>query len=104
MRFIKPLTIAALLTASIAGANASPFNANVSFNALEDATTATVLTVNPAEAASLAIDVDTDSLQQTIQNNRFLLRSVQAQGFALDQIVGLDATDDGGSSVTLYAM
>ncbi|MEQ9637274.1 MAG: hypothetical protein RLW68_14455 [Devosia marina] len=104
MRFIKPLTIAALLTASIAGANASPFNANVSFNALDDATTATVLKVNPAEAASLAIDVDTDSLQQTIQNNRFLLRSVQAQGFALDQIVGLDATDGGGSSVTLYAM
>ena len=34
MRFIKPLTVAALLTASIAGANASPFDANVSFNAL----------------------------------------------------------------------
>lgn len=104
MRFTKTIAVAALLaTAAGTAAYASPFNTNTtSLEGLSDARYATVLTVNPAEARSLAIDVDTTALQQRIQNNAALTRTIQDQGFSVDQIVGLDNVD--GAGVTLYAL
>jgi len=102
MRTIKAVAIAALLATSAGAAIASPFDANASIQALDNARYATVLTVNPSEARSLAIDVDTASLQQKIKNNPALARTVQDQGFQIDQIVGLDALNS--TDVTLYAL
>lgn len=104
MRFVKSFALAALLATSAAGfAMASPYNANVSFDALNDAYFATVLKVNASEARSLAVDVDVSSLQSQIKNNPFLARTIVDQGFSLDQIVGIDS-DVNGAAVTLYAM
>ncbi|MBF0680488.1 MAG: hypothetical protein IR164_16305 [Devosia sp.] len=104
MRFAKTFAIAAIVAASAAGvAQASPYNANVSFDALNDAYFATVLKVNPAEARSLSVDVDVSSLQNQIKNNPFLARTIVDQGFTLDQIVGIDS-DTNGAAVTLYAL
>ncbi|KKB78743.1 hypothetical protein VW35_09535 [Devosia soli] len=102
MRTIKTFALAALLATSAGAVMASPFDANASIQALDNARYATVLTVNPAEARSLAIDVDTASLQQKIKNNPALARTVQDQGFQIDQIVGLDARNS--TDVTLYAL
>ena len=103
MRFIKAISVAAVLVAGAGVANASPFDANASLQGLDNAYSATVLTVNPGEARSLAIDVDTASLQARIKNNSALSRAVESQGFAVDQIIGIDSTDN-GTSVTLYAL
>lgn len=104
MRFITSIALAAVLATSAAGiAQASPFDANVSFDALNDAYFATVLKVNPSEARSLAVDVDVSSLQNQIKNNPFLARTITDQGFTLDQIVGIDS-DANGAAVTLYAL
>lgn len=103
MRIIKAIAVTAMLATGAGAAIASPFDANASLQALDDARFATVLTVNPGEARSLAIDVDTAALQQRINNNRFLSRAVENQGFSVDQIVGIDSNDD-GASVTLYAL
>ncbi|KQT48421.1 hypothetical protein DevBK_14225 [Devosia sp. BK] len=102
MRTIKAFAVAALLATSAGAAMASPFEVDSSIQALDEARFATVLTVNPSEARSLAIDVDTASLQQKIKNNPALARTVTDQGFQIDQIVGLDATSS--TSVTLYAL
>ncbi|KQN78117.1 hypothetical protein [Devosia sp. Leaf64] len=102
MRTIKAFAVAALLATSAGAAMASPFEVDSSIQALDEAHFATVLTVNPSEARSLAIDVDTASLQQKIKNNPALARTVTDQGFQIDQIVGLDATSS--TSVTLYAL
>jgi len=102
MRTIKAFAVAALLATSAGASMASPFDANTSIQVLDNARYATVLTVNPAEARSLAIDVDTASLQQKIKNNPALARTVIDQGFQIDQIVGLDAR--GSTNVTLYAL
>ncbi len=103
MRFIKAISVAAVLVAGAGVANASPFDANASLQSLDEASYATVLTVNAGEARSLAIDVDTASLQARIKNNSAISRAVESQGFAVDQIVGIDSTND-GASVTLYAL
>ncbi len=104
MSMIKPLALAALLATAATTVHASPFNANISLDALSNARSATVLSVNQGEARSLSIDVDTAALQQRIKNNRFLSQSVMNQGYSIDQIVGIDASDESGSSVTLYAL
>ena len=97
------LALAALLTTGAATAYASPFNANSTLQGLDDARYATVLTVDQGEARSLAIDVDVATLQQKIKNNMTLTRSVQDQGFSVDQIIGIDS-DENGAAVTLYAL
>jgi hypothetical protein len=103
MRFTKTIAVAALLATAAAGsAFATPYTANTSLEGLGNARYATVLTVNPTEAKALEISVDTASLQQRIQNNPALTRSVQDQGFSVDQIIGLDNTD--GAAITLYAL
>lgn len=104
MRFTKVIATAALLAATSAGvAYASPFNANMSLNALSDAYFATVLKVNASEARALAVDVDVAALQQRIKDNPFLTRSLMDQGYAIDQIIGLDSDSD-GAAVTFYAL
>lgn len=103
MRLIKAIAVAALLATSAGAVMASPFDATGSLQSLDKANYATVLTVNAAEARSLAIDVDTAALQQRVKNNPALARTVVEQGFTIDQIVGLDASRD-GTSVTLYAL
>lgn len=103
MRLIKAVAVAAILATSAGAAMANPFDANVSLQSLDDANYATVLTVNPAEARSLAIDVDTTALHQRIKNNPAISRSIQEQGFNLSQIVGIDGGDR-GAGVTLYAL
>lgn len=104
MRTIKAFAVAALLATSAGAAMASPFQVDSSVQVLDDARYATVLTVNPSEARSLAIDVDTASLQQKIKNNPALARTVQDQGFQIDQIVGLDANGVDSAAITLYAL
>ncbi|MFD1253826.1 MULTISPECIES: hypothetical protein [Devosia] len=103
MRFTKTLALAAVIATGATAAYASPFDANVSFDALNNASSATVLKVNPTQAKSLAIDVDTASLQQLIKNNRYLQRNIEQQGYSIDQIIGIDG-DLEGSNVTLYAL
>ncbi|MGV3574363.1 MAG: hypothetical protein ACO1O4_04400 [Devosia sp.] len=103
MRLIKAVAIAAILATSAGSAMASPFDASGSVQSLDEANYATVLKVNPAEARSLAIDFDTAALQQRVKNNPALARTVVQQGFSIDQIVGLNANQD-GTDVTLYAL
>ena len=103
MRLFKAFAVAAVLATTAGSAIASPFDANISLQALDDARFATVLSVNAGEARSLAIDVDTDALQARVANNRFLARAIESQGFSVDQIVGIDSSQD-GASVTLYAL
>lgn len=103
MRFVKTLALAAVVATGASAAYANPLNPDVSFEALTKATSATVLTVSPMEAKSLAIDVDTASLQQLIKNNRAIQRTIEQQGFSVENIVGIDAQLD-GSNVTLYAL
>lgn len=103
MRLIKAVAVAALLATSAGAVMASPFDAMGSVQSLDNANYATVLKVNPGEARSLAIDVDTAALQQRVKNNPALARTVVNQGFSIDQIVGLDASAD-GTNVTLYAL
>ena len=103
MRLIKAIAIAAILATPAGIAMASPFDANPSLQSLDNANYATVLMVNPSEARSLAIDVDTAALQQRIKSNPALARTVAEQGFSISQIVGLDATG-AGTNVTLYAL
>lgn len=102
MKIVKIIAIAATLVAGVSAANASPANASLSsFGALQDAYSATVLTVNQTEAQLLSIDRDVASVRANIQNNRALLRSIEAQGFSLDQIVGASGDQN---SLTLYAL
>lgn len=103
MRIIKSLAVAALLATSAGAVVASPFDANGSLQSVDNALYGTVLQVSPSEARSLAIDVDTASLQQRVKNNRALLRTVEDQGYSVDQLVGIDSNGD-GSNVTLYAL
>lgn len=104
MRFTKSIATAALLVATTAGAAyASPFNVNPSLSGLSDAYYSTVLSVTPAEAKVLAVDVDVAALQQRLKNNPFLTRSILDQGFSIDQIVGIDNAGN-GADVTLYAL
>jgi hypothetical protein len=103
MRFIKTFAVAAVLATSATAAYASPFDANISLQSLSDARYATVLTVNPGEAASLKVDVDTAALQQRIMNNKALVRTIENQGFSVEQIVGIDAVDS-EAGITLYAL
>lgn len=103
MRLIKTLAVAALFASSAGAAMASPFEANGALQPLDEARYATVLKVNPGEARALAISVDTAALQQRVKSNPALARTVQDQGFAIDQLVGVDATRD-GTNVTLYAL
>jgi len=103
MRFVKAIAVAAILATSAGAAMASPFDAMGSVQSLDDASYATVLKVNAGEARSLAIDVDMAALHQRIKNNPVISRSIQEQGFTVDQIVGIDGSDE-GAGVTLYAL
>ncbi|MET0436858.1 MAG: hypothetical protein ABW043_05135 [Devosia sp.] len=103
MRLIKAVAVAAILATTAGAAMASPFDARGSVQSLDNANYATVLKVNAGEARSLAINVDTAALQQRVKNNPALARTVTDQGFTIDQIVGLDASQD-GTNVTLYAL
>lgn len=104
MRFTKIIATAAVLAVTTAGASfASPFNVNPSLSGLSDAYFSTVLKVTPAEAASLAVDVDVAALQQRIKTNPFLTRSIMDQGYSVDQIIGLDNAE-GSADVTFYAL
>jgi hypothetical protein len=103
MRLFKTLTAAVIIASAAGAVSASPFNSQPSIDALSDALYATVLPVNQGEAKALKIDVDTAALQAQIKNNRALSRAVEAQGYSVENIVGLDSLD-GGAYVTLYAL
>lgn len=102
MRIAKVVALAALISTGAVAAYASPFDATPSLNSLSDAYSATVLPVTPGAAKSLKIDVDTASLQALIKQNPYLARTVEQQGYTIDQIVGLDAPNS--DNVTLYAL
>lgn len=104
MNFTKTLALAAVIAAGATAVQASPFDANASLGSLTTATSATVLKVSPGEAKSLAVDVDTASLQQLVKNNRYVQRAVEEQGFSIDQIVGIDGGDTDSANITLYAL
>lgn len=107
MNMLKTFAVSAVLLASVSTTfAASPFDVMGGLGSLQsisDAQYATVLKVNDAEANSLRFDNDIASIQQRIKNNRFLVNTIAAQGYTVDQIVGIDASDD-GASITLFAI
>lgn len=104
MKMLKIIAVAATLVVGVSASYASPFNVDgglTSLNSIDDATFATVLTVNQSEASYLSFDNDVQSVQQRVSNNRYLARTVSDQGFTIDQIVGVSGS---GTNLTLYAL
>lgn len=108
MKMFKTIAVAALLLTSASASYAAAINVNggvPALLALGNASSATVIKVNANEARYLAFDTDIAALQQRLQNNPGLARTVMSQGYALDQIVGISADGDSDSaSITLYAL
>ena len=104
MKMIKIVAIAATLLAGVSASHASPYNAMngvQALDAIDDAVAATVLSVDANEAQSLAFDNNVASVQQRIKNNPYLSRTIADQGYNLDQIVGVDGTEN---DLTIYAL
>jgi hypothetical protein len=104
MNIVKIIALTATLVAGSVAVQASPYNVMgglTSLNSIDQAYSASVLRVDASEASYLANDNDVASIQQRIKNNRFLSNSVAAQGYSIDQIVGVDGTE---TSLTLYAL
>ncbi|MGV8856070.1 MAG: hypothetical protein ACOH2L_15655 [Devosia sp.] len=106
---MKILTIIALSATLIAGAStaamaASPYDVMSgvsSLGAIQEASTATVLKVNPNEAKTLSFDNDVASVQARVKGNPQLLATIERQGFSVEQIVGVSGKQSG---LTLYAL
>lgn len=108
MKMLQTLAVSALLLTGVSTAfAANPYNANGGLQSLDmlgEARYATVLKVNSTEANFLRFDNDVASLQQRIKNNQFVFNAIAAQGYTVDQIVGIDGNMSNGASVTLYAL
>jgi len=104
MKMFKIIAVSATLLAGASAAYASPFNVMGGLNSLtsvDQAYSASVLTVNGGEADFLRFDNDVASLQARIKSNSILARNIEAQGYSIDQIVGVDGNETG---LTLYAL
>ena len=104
MKMFKIVAVALTLAAGVSASYASPYNTMGGLDiveALDTANYATVLTVNASEARSLSFDNDVASIQARVKNNPYLARTVAAQGFSIDQIVGIDGDD---RNLTIYAL
>jgi hypothetical protein len=104
MKMFKIIAISSLLIAGAGAASASPFNANggyTALNAIGSAQFANVQKVNAGEASSLKIGTDTAALQSRLSNNHQLTRAIEAQGYSVEDIVGIDGTS---ANLTLYAL
>ena len=102
MKFVKIIATAAILVAGASAANASALNSMLTdFDAIQQATSASVLTVNATEAKLLAYDNSLETVRARIQGNTYLLKTIERQGFTLDQIVGVSG---GENDLTLYAL
>ncbi|SEP63153.1 hypothetical protein SAMN05428969_0221 [Devosia sp. YR412] len=103
MKIVKIIALTAALAAGSTAAFAAPyFGVEVaSLESIQEARNATVLSVNSTEARLLGLDNDVSSIRARIQSNPALLMNVQAQGFDVEQIVGVSGRDTG---LTLYAL
>lgn len=104
MKMLKIIALTAVLATGATAAYATPFDAMGGVPALQavgQAQSATVLTVNPAEARSLKIDTDTAALQSRINDNQYLLQALSAQGYSASDVVGIGG---GSTNVTLYVL
>ena len=104
MKMLQIIAVAATLVAGVSASSASPYNAMGgldTLNAIDSATHATVLTADDNEARFLAFDNDVASVQARIRNNPYLARTVAAQGFTIDQIVGVQGSE---TDLTIYAL
>lgn len=102
MNIVKSIAIVATLLAGVSAASAATLNGELSsYGALENATTASVLTVNDTEARLLRHDNDVKSIQARIANNKWLAQSIERQGFAVENIVGASGDEN---SLTLFAI
>ena len=97
-------TVTLLAGASTASFAASPYDVTDgvnSLNAIQEAFSATVQTVNANEANTLSFDNDVAAVQALVKANPKLLDTIQRQGFTVDQIVGVSGKQTG---LTLYAL
>ena len=102
MKFVKIIATAAILVAGASAANASALTSMLTnSDAIQQATSASVLTVNASEAKLLAYDNSLETVRARIQGNTYLLNTIERQGFTLDQIVGVSG---GENDLTLYAL
>lgn len=102
MKLLQTVAIAATLIAGVSAANASALNGSLlEIGALTSAQGASVLTVNASEAKLLGYDNDIASIQARIQGNKWLVQTIERQGFTVDQIVGVSG---GENDLTLYAL
>ena len=104
MKMFKIIAITATLIAGASAASASPYNVMggvEALGAIQEATTATVLKLNGGQDLSLRGDNDVASVQANIKNNKWLVDSIERQGFSIDQIVGVSGDQN---SLTLYAL
>lgn len=102
MNIVKTLAVAATLFAGVSAANATTLNGELSsYGALDNAQSASVLTVNDTEARLLRYDNDVKSIQAHIKNNKWLSDSIQRQGFDVENIVGASGDENG---LTLFAI
>jgi len=106
MNMIK---IAALTATLLAGASTATLASNPydvmsgisSLSAIQEASSATVLKVNENEAHSLAFNNDPAAVKARVQNNKWLMETIERQGYTLEQIVGVSGEEN---SLTLYAL
>ena len=102
MKFVQIIATAALLATGVSAANASVFNDTAaSLGDIQSAQSASVLTVTDNEALLLSYDNDVESIRARVQGNRWLLETIERQGFTIDQIVGVSGSEN---DLTLYAL
>ncbi|MBU1304328.1 MAG: hypothetical protein KKF33_02260 [Alphaproteobacteria bacterium] len=104
MNMIKIIALTATLVAGVSAASANPYNTMGGVNslqAIQEASGATVLSINSNEAISLARDTDVASVQALVKNNKWLVETIERQGYTVDQIVGVSGEQN---SLTLYAL
>ncbi|WP_137150256.1 hypothetical protein [Devosia sp. FKR38] len=104
MKLFKIIALTATLFAGVSAVSASPYNVMggvESLGAIQEATTATVQKLNGGQELSLRGDNDIASVQANIKNNKWLVESIERQGFTVDQIVGVSGEQN---SLTLYAL
>lgn len=104
MKLIKIITLAATLAVGVSAVNASPYDVMgglKSLTSVSEAYNATVLKVDNSDGSFLKFDNDVASLQARIKGNGALVRNIEAQGYAIDQIVGVSGSD---TDLTLYAL
>lgn len=104
MKLFKIIALTPTLFAGVSAVSASPYyvmGGVESLSAIQEATTATVQKLNGGQELSLRGDNDIASVQANIKNNKWLVESIERQGFSVDQIVGVSGEQN---SLTLYAL